>query len=258
MVIKEYELNMWAFIAPFLAFMLIGMLYPNFARVAQDSIEPTATIDSDQHEIAELNSAKTNNYIALIGIQVIVAFGLLLFFRKTYLEQFPLKLHYLAIPIGVIGVALWVGICGLGIELAILEPFGLSKLVEVRASFNPFQQISDDTLRILFLALRFCLLALLVPIIEELFVRGWLIRYLEDPKWWTVSLSSLSLRSVAFASVYGVFTHPGEAVAAFVWFSLISWLMVRTGNFWDCVVAHAVTNLLLGLYVVTYSAWHLW
>ena len=51
--------------------------------------------------------------------------------------------------------------------------------------------------------------------------------------------------------------HPGELLAAFVWFSMVTWLMVRTRNIWDCVVAHAVTNLLLGIYVVTTGNWQL-
>jgi CAAX prenyl protease-like protein len=134
----------------------------------------------------------------------------------------------------------------------------LFELASVRPSFNPFQQIPDETLQLVFLLLRFCLLALLVPIIEELFLRGWLIRYIEDPTWWAVSLVSLSLRSVAWATIYGVLAHPGEALAAFVWFSLVSWLMLRTGNLWDCVVAHGITNLLLGIYIVAFGAWHLW
>ena len=44
--------------------------------------------------------------------------------------------------------------------------------------------------------------------------------------------------------------HPAELLAAAVWFSLVTWLMLRTPSIWDCVVAHATTNLLLGLYVV--------
>jgi hypothetical protein len=52
--------------------------------------------------------------------------------------------------------------------------------------------------------------------------------------------------------------HPGELLAAGVWFSLVTLLMVRTKNIWDCVAAHAVTNLLLGIYVVTYGQWQLW
>ena len=52
--------------------------------------------------------------------------------------------------------------------------------------------------------------------------------------------------------------HPGELLAAFVWFSLVTWLMIRTRNIWDCAAAHAVTNLLLGIYVVTQEQWRLW
>jgi membrane protease YdiL (CAAX protease family) len=43
-----------------------------------------------------------------------------------------------------------------------------------------------------------------------------------------------------------------------VWFSLVTWLMVRTKNIWDCVAAHMITNLLLGLFVVIEGKhWHL-
>jgi len=52
-----------------------------------------------------------------------------------------------------------------------------------------------------------------------------------------------------------VLLHPAEMVAAAVWFSLVTWLMLRTRNIWDCVAAHAVTNLLLGIYVVTTGEW---
>jgi hypothetical protein len=52
--------------------------------------------------------------------------------------------------------------------------------------------------------------------------------------------------------------HPAELLAAAVWFSLVTWLMASTKNIWDCVAAHAVTNLLLGIYVVSQEQWHLW
>jgi membrane protease YdiL (CAAX protease family) len=38
---------------------------------------------------------------------------------------------------------------------------------------------------------------------------------------------------------------------------MVTWLMVKTRNIWDCVVAHAVTNLLLGVYVVATGQWQL-
>ena len=101
-------------------------------------------------------------------------------------------------------------------------------------------------------------MAVIVPLIEELFLRGWFVRWVEDPEWENLSLRGLSWKALMAASVYGVLTHPTEAIAAFVWFGLVSWLMNRTGSFWDCVVAHAVTNLLLGVYVLIFAQWHLW
>ena len=63
---------------------------------------------------------------------------------------------------------------------------------------------------------------------------------------------------IVAGTVVPMLMHPGELLAAAVWFSLVTWLMLRTKNIWDCVVAHAVTNLLLGIYVVTQHQWQLW
>jgi len=247
---------MWAFIAPLIAFLVIGSFHPEFGGVDPGADSSSAEVRMDDRSSDGSGSTKT--YIALVGAQVVVTFGLLIYFRRTYLDQFPFELSFLAIPVGLVGVVLWIAICNLGLERAALEPFGLSGFIPARAGFDPFRHIADQSSQYIFLLLRFSLLALLVPIAEELFVRGFLIRYIETPDWWTVSLANLSLRSVAMASVYGVITHPGEALAALVWFSLVSWLMLRKGNLWDCVAAHCVTNFALGIYIVTFGAWHLW
>ena len=109
-----------------------------------------------------------------------------------------------------------------------------------------------------FLVFRFALLALVVPFAEEAFLRGWLVRFVEDPEWQNVRLSQIGWRGLVTATVYGILTHPSEALAAACWFTLISVLMRRTGKFWNCVLAHAVTNLLLGVYVMIWHQWQLW
>jgi uncharacterized protein len=53
-----------------------------------------------------------------------------------------------------------------------------------------------------------------------------------------------------------VLMHPAEMLAAAVWFTLVTWLMFKTKNIWDCVVAHGVTNLLLGIWVVASGDWY--
>ena len=135
---------------------------------------------------------------------------------------------------------------------------GIEAWFPERVGFNPFDQITDDNRRAIFLAFRFLLLAGMIPVLEELFLRGWFVRYIENPEWHTVKLSDVGRRGIIAVAVYSVATHPGEAVAAIVWFTLVTWMMIKTGKFWNCVVAHAITNLMLGIYVTWYQQWHLW
>ena len=126
-----------------------------------------------------------------------------------------------------------------------------------RPSFNPFLIQSTSVLG-LFLTVRFMALVLVVPLVEELFLRGWLVRWIQNPTWQNIGFKGLSVTALFAASIYGVAAHPLESIAAFLWFGMVTWLMVKTNNLWDCVVAHAVTNLLLGLYIIWFEQWHLW
>jgi hypothetical protein len=62
--------------------------------------------------------------------------------------------------------------------------------------------------------------------------------------------------AIAAGIGFPVLSHP-ERLAAIAWFSMVTWLMVRTKSIGDCIVAHALTNLLLGLYVVWFNEWWL-
>ena len=159
---------------------------------------------------------------------------------------------------GVVGFFLWIGLCELGLEKRIYPLIGLGSLVEVRPAFDPYSLIDDPFQRWLFLVLRFGLLALVIPVVEELMVRGWFARWVSNTDFESVRLLDLKSNAMWAIVVYAVLAHPSEALAAIVWFWLINFLMMRTGNLWDCVVAHMVTNLMLGLYVVNYSQWQLW
>ncbi len=110
----------------------------------------------------------------------------------------------------------------------------------------------------LFLTLRFAGLVVIVPIIEEFFLRGFLMRFFVTAQWWTIPLGTVTLASASVATIYGVLSHPAEWIAALLWFSLITLLYARTRNLWDCVAAHAVTNGILGVYIVLWQDWTLW
>ena len=98
----------------------------------------------------------------------------------------------------------------------------------------------------------------IVPIVEELFWRGWLLRWLIRPDFESVQLgayqaASFWISAVLFASEHGPYWEVG--LIAGIIYNL--W-MIRTGSLADCIWAHAVTNGLLSAYVILWGKWEYW
>lgn len=168
----------------------------------------------------------------------------------------PFRVSYLSVIVGTVGVVVWVGLCLLDEKL-----LGLGALISPnsRPAFNPFEQLKDDPRWMYqFLAIRFAGLVLVVPVVEEFFLRGFLMRFIDDPDWDEIPLGEAGMLGTLGATAYGVFAHMGEPLAAAVWFSMVTWMYLRTRSIWDCVVAHLITNLLLGIYIIYSGHWSLW
>ena len=109
-----------------------------------------------------------------------------------------------------------------------------------------------------FLTLRVAASVLLVPIVEELFWRGWLMRWLIDRDWMKVPLGTYDARSfwivaLLFASEHGSYWEVG-LIAGIAY----NWWVVRTKSLGACMLAHAVTNGLLAAYVIARGQWQYW
>ena len=110
-----------------------------------------------------------------------------------------------------------------------------------------------------FLFFRIAISVIAVPILEELFWRGWLMRWLIDSNDFTrVPLGAYTplafwLVAVLFASEHGSFWDVGLLTGI-----IFNWWMVRTRNLWDCIIMHAITNAALAAYVVIGSHWQYW
>jgi len=110
-----------------------------------------------------------------------------------------------------------------------------------------------------FLFFRIAISVIAVPILEELFWRGWLMRWLIDSNDFTrVALGTYTplafwLVAVLFASEHGSFWDVGLLTGI-----IFNWWMVRTRNLWDCIIMHAVTNAALAAYVVLCGQWQYW
>ena len=110
----------------------------------------------------------------------------------------------------------------------------------------------------LFLFLRVANSVLLVPIVEELFWRAWLMRRLISFDFQKVPLGTFRPAAfwgtaVLFALEHGVYWDVGLAAGI-----IYNYWAVRTRSIADCILAHAVTNALLAAYVITAGKWSYW
>jgi len=99
--------------------------------------------------------------------------------------------------------------------------------------------------------------ALVVPVMEELFWRSFVMRWLERPRFLEVDPRSVGWKALVISSVAFATEHH-------LWFAGLlagmayGELYRRTGNLRLAVVAHAVTNAGLGAWVLANGAWGFW
>jgi CAAX prenyl protease-like protein len=108
------------------------------------------------------------------------------------------------------------------------------------------------------LGLRMIRAVVIVPIVEELFWRAWLMRWLIDNDFKKIPLGKYTAFSfwvvaVLFASEHGPFWDVGLAAGI-----IYNWWMVRTRSLGDLILAHAVTNFILSAYVIAAGKWEYW
>jgi CAAX prenyl protease-like protein len=109
-----------------------------------------------------------------------------------------------------------------------------------------------------FTSLRILTSVALVPVLEELFWRGWMMRWLIDPDFQKVPLGKFApfafwVVAVLFASEHGPYWDVGLAAGI-----IYNWWMVRCRNLADCILAHAITNAALATYVLLAGQWQYW
>ena len=106
-------------------------------------------------------------------------------------------------------------------------------------------------------AVRWTGAALLVPVMEELFWRSFLMRWIERSQFETVVPQRVSLRAVVLSTFIFMLAHT-LWLAAVIAGLAYAWLYRRTGKLWVPVIAHAVTNGALGIWVVATQSWSFW
>jgi CAAX prenyl protease-like protein len=109
----------------------------------------------------------------------------------------------------------------------------------------------------LLVAVRIAGAALVVPVMEELFWRSFLMRWIVAPNFDTVEPAQLGFKSfVITVLLFGV--EHNLWLAGIVAGAAYSLLYMRHRNLWSPILAHAVTNGLLGIWVVRTGSWSYW
>ena len=105
---------------------------------------------------------------------------------------------------------------------------------------------------------------LLVPMLEEVFYRSFLYRYILAPNWMFTAHNSFAVKPFLITSIVFGFTHQ-HWLAGIACGMIYQLLVIRTNRIGDAITAHAVTNLLLGVWVITKGfgyaekeQWHFW
>ncbi len=99
--------------------------------------------------------------------------------------------------------------------------------------------------------------ALVVPLMEELFWRSFLARWIDRHDFLAVAPARLTLRALLVSSFLFGLEHT-------LWFAGIlaglayGWLYQASGNLWVPIISHAVTNLVLGIWVLMTGNWGFW
>lgn len=99
---------------------------------------------------------------------------------------------------------------------------------------------------------------LVVPLAEELFWRGWLMRWLISNRFEKVPLGAFSLSAFLITALLFAAEHGPYWDVGFLAGVLYGYWMVRTRSLADCILAHAVTNACLAGYVIAAGRWAFW
>jgi uncharacterized protein len=182
----------------------------------------------------------------LYPLQTAICAALLWIFWRAYEFQPPARLA-IGLAVGILVFAIWIA------------PQAFLRFPPRGNGFNPEVFSNHARLYWFTVLVRFLRLVLVVPLIEEIFWRGFLLRYLINERFdqlpfGTFSWLSFSVVTAAFCFSHSTPDWPAAAVTG----ALYNWVAYRTKSLSTCVMTHALTNLLLGLWIMSTKQWGFW
>lgn len=216
----------WPYIVPFLAFMICtyaGMVAPG-------------------------------GVYAMYPIKTVVVAALLWYYRASY-QEIRASFSWLAIVTGIVVFLIWIFPEAWYPHITIGEK--TYKLFKIGSSeFNPY---AAGTGWVLYASIVFRLIgaAVVVPVMEELFWRSFILRWLIREDFISVPLGAFTWFSFLVSVVAFGFEHNHWFVGMLAGM-VYNALLYYKKDLFQCIVAHAITNFLLGIYVLMTQQWGFW
>ena len=179
---------------------------------------------------------------------------------RLFVAEMRWAFSWEAIVVGIGIFVIWVGISGewttqhsLWVKLGVSRPPASPPNL-----WNPNGQFGNGSaLAWLMIATRILGSTLVVPPLEEVFYRSFLYRCIARPDFQSMPLNQfLPLPFLATVAVFG-FSH-NEWLAGLLCGAAYQWLVLRKNRLGDAMTAHAITNFLLGVWIVWKHAWQFW
>lgn len=152
----------------------------------------------------------------------------------------------LSVGLGLAVTAIWVGLDG---------HYPTFKALGERQAFDPATM--PPAARAAFLTVRMLGLVVLIPLVEELFYRSFVMRYVVDPDYRKVPIGRVTPLGLGVTTAVFGLSHP-EWLPAVLTGLAWGWLVARTKSVSACVLSHATANLALGIYVLYTHDWKWW
>ena len=182
----------------------------------------------------------------IFPLQTLLCGAVVLFFWDEY-DFGKLRQPLFVLAVGVIIFVLWI------------SPQAFFGQPARLIGFDPETFSQQPLLYWLTVILRFARLVVVVPLVEEIFWRGFLLRYLIDEKFADVPFGKFTPFSFWAVSIAFALGHSmPDWIAAFVTGMAYNAVAYRTKSLTSCVFVHAITNLLLGLWIMRTRQWGFW
>jgi CAAX prenyl protease-like protein len=176
-------------------------------------------------------------------IKTVLVAASLIYFWNAYKQEIRFSFSWLAVISGVFVFFIWVLPEGLYPQIGYSE-------------FNPYEQASGYGVYFI-IAFRLIGASLIVPLMEELFWRSFALRFVIKSDFKSIPLGQFSWLSFIFISLLFGFEHHRWLVGIVAGI-VYAGVLYQSKNLFVPILAHAITNFLLGLYVLSTHQWSFW